>query len=97
MRARHQRKNLERWVQGIVARVLTQESLEIAKKARASREFECAVSNSHWHPCQALADFFTLEERFGNLRGFKLAYVGTGTICATRCSPSGARVGVSSG
>ena len=29
-----------------------------------------------WHPTQALADFMTLEERFGQLEGLTLAYVG---------------------
>jgi ornithine carbamoyltransferase len=30
------------------------------------------------HPCQALADYFTVRERFGNTRGLTLAYVGDG-------------------
>jgi ornithine carbamoyltransferase len=30
------------------------------------------------HPCQALADYFTLQEKFGNLRKICLAYVGDG-------------------
>jgi ornithine carbamoyltransferase len=30
------------------------------------------------HPCQALADYFTLYERFGNLKKVCLAYVGDG-------------------
>jgi ornithine carbamoyltransferase len=34
------------------------------------------------HPCQALADFFTLKEKRGDLRNFKLAYVGDGNnVC----------------
>ena len=31
---------------------------------------------NEWHPTQALADFMTLEERFGRLEGLTLAYVG---------------------
>ena len=35
-----------------------------------------------FHPCQALADFFTLEEKFGSSAGLKLAYVGDGNnVC----------------
>jgi ornithine carbamoyltransferase len=34
------------------------------------------------HPCQALADYFTLQERFGDLRKISLAYVGDGNNVA---------------
>jgi len=34
------------------------------------------------HPCQALADYFTLQERFGDLRKITLAYVGDGNNVA---------------
>jgi ornithine carbamoyltransferase len=84
-------KNLERWVHGIVARVFAQESLEDFAK-NASIPVINALSDKY-HPCQALADFFTLEERFGNLRGFKLAYIGDGNNMCHSLLTIGTRVG----
>ena len=75
-------RNLERWVQGIVARVYEQRVLD-EMAASAGIPVINALSD-RFHPCQALADFFTLEEKVGNLRGFKLAYVGDGNnVCSS--------------
>jgi ornithine carbamoyltransferase len=63
-------------VQGIVARVFTQKTLEDLAK-NATVPVINALSDKY-HPCQALADFFTLNERFGGLRGLKVSYVGDG-------------------
>ncbi len=84
-------KNLERWVQGIVARVFLQEALE-EMAANAAIPVINALSD-RFHPCQALADFFTLEERFAGLRGLKLAYVGDGNNMCHSLLTIGARVG----
>ncbi len=84
-------KNLERWVHGIVARVFAQESLEDFA-SNANIPVINALSDKY-HPCQALADFFTLEERYGNLRGFKFAYVGDGNNMCHSLLSIGARVG----
>jgi len=84
-------KNLERWVQGIVARVFAQESLEeLAKNANIP---VINALSDRFHPCQALADFFTLEERFGGLRGLKFAYVGDGNNMCHSLLTIGARAG----
>jgi len=73
-------KNLEHWVQGIVARTFTQESID-ALAENTSIPVINALSD-RYHPCQALSDFFTLQERFSGLRGLKLAYVGDGNnVC----------------
>lgn len=85
-------RNLERWVQGIVARVYEQRVLE-EMAAHASIPVINALSDK-FHPCQALADFFTLEERFGSLRGFKLAYVGDGNNVCQSLIFLAARLGV---
>jgi ornithine carbamoyltransferase len=72
--------NLERWVDVIVLRTFSQEM--IAGMARhASIPVINALSDVE-HPCQALADYFTLTERFGDVRRISLAYVGDGNNVA---------------
>jgi ornithine carbamoyltransferase len=85
-------RNLDRWVHGIVARVYKQQVLE-EMAASASIPVINALSDK-FHPCQALADFFTLEEKFGALRGFKLAYVGDGNNVCHSLIYLAARLGV---
>jgi len=46
------------------------------------------------HPCQALADLLTLRERFGNLEGLRVAYVGDGNNVLQSLMLVGARAGV---
>ncbi len=68
--------NVERWVSGIVLRTFAHETVEgMAEFARVP--VINALSEVE-HPCQALADYFTLHERFGNLKKVCLAYVGDG-------------------
>jgi len=86
-------RNLERWVQGIVARVYEQRVLD-----EMAENISIPVINAlsdKFHPCQALADYFTLEEKFGSLKGLKLAYVGDGNNVCNSLIFLGARLGVS--
>src|SRR5260370_13906089 len=78
----HVARNLQCWVQGIVARVYEQRVLqEIA--SNISIPVNNALSDT-FQPCQALADFFTLEEKFGSLKALKLAYVGArNNVCTS--------------
>ena len=84
-------KNLDRWVHAIVARVFEQRILDDLAD-NASIPVINALSD-RFHPCQALADFFTLEEHFGSLRGLKFAYVGDGNNVCHSLLTIGARVG----
>jgi ornithine carbamoyltransferase len=85
-------RNLERWVQGIVARVYEQRVLD---EMAATTEIPVVNALSDkFHPCQALADFFTLEEKFGSLKGLKLAYVGDGNNVCHSLMYLAARLGV---
>ena len=84
-------KNLERLVQGIIARVFSQDSLN--QLAEHGRIPVINALSDRFHPCQALSDFFTLEERFGSLRGLKFAYVGDGNNVCHSLIAVAARVG----
>ncbi len=74
-------RNVDRWVQAIILRTYAHETItEMAQYAA------CPVINAlsdHEHPCQALADFMTVEERHGgSARGVRFAYVGDGNnVC----------------
>jgi ornithine carbamoyltransferase len=72
--------NLERWVDGIILRTFAQETIE-GMAEHASVPVINALSDLE-HPCQALADYFTLQNHFGDLKNLGLAYVGDGNNVA---------------
>lgn len=73
-------KNLERWVDGIMARVYLQSTLlELAQ--HATIPVINGLSDS-LHPVQLLADYQTVEERFGDPRALKISYLGDGNNLA---------------
>lgn len=73
-------KNLERWAQGIMIRTFAQQN--ILDLAAAVKIPVINALSDLLHPCQAMADFFTLKEKVGALSKLKLAYVGDGNnVC----------------
>ena len=73
-------KCIGRYVDIIMARVYKQEAVEIMAK-NAGKPVINALSDEY-HPCQILADLLTIKEKFGKLKGLKLAYVGDGNnVC----------------
>lgn len=85
-------KNLERMVQGIMIRTFGHHIVEeMAKHAKVP---VINALTDYSHPCQALADFLTLKEVKGKLKGLKLTYVGDGNNVAHSLMFAGARLGV---
>ncbi len=85
-------RNLDCWTQGIVARTFSQ--CTIADLARWSEVPVINALTDRYHPCQALADALTLKERFGELRGLKLAFVGDGNNVAHSLMLTATRLGM---
>jgi ornithine carbamoyltransferase len=83
---------LSRYVDGIMARTFAHQTvLDLAAYATVP------VVNGLTdllHPCQALTDYFTMSEKFGSLRGLKLAYVGDGNNMAHSLMYGGPKCGV---
>jgi len=85
-------RNLERWVDGIAARVFAHATVEsLAEHARIP------VINglSDWeHPCQALAALLTIRERFGRIAGIRMVWVGDGNNTIRSLVYAGAKLGM---
>src|SRR5579875_3688167 len=73
-------RNLERWMHVIVLRTFAHDTItEMAANAKVP--VINALSDLE-HPCQAIADFMTLEERFGAVDGLHFSYIGDGNnVC----------------
>jgi ornithine carbamoyltransferase len=83
---------LSRYVHGMVVRAGSQEAVE-GLAAGAAVPVINGLTPIH-HPCQVLADLLTLRERFGELDGLKLAYVGDGNNVARSLAVMARIVGV---
>jgi ornithine carbamoyltransferase len=85
-------RNLERFVDAVVARTGPHEVV-VELAAQASIPVINGLTLRE-HPCQALADLFTLRERFGDLHGRVLAFVGDGNNVYHSLALLGASLGL---
>ena len=85
-------RNLDRWTNCIVARTFSQTTID--ELAHWSSVPVINALSDRFHPCQALADVFTLQEKFGDLRGLKLAFLGDGNNVANSLMLSALRLGM---
>ncbi len=83
---------LSRYLDGLVIRTFAQETLEEWARG-ASIPVINGLTDLH-HPCQALGDLLTLQERFGALKGLHLAYVGDGNNVAHSLIQASVKVGM---
>jgi ornithine carbamoyltransferase len=82
---------LSRYVDGIMARTFAHATVE--DLARFAAVPVINGLSDLLHPCQALADFQTIRERFGTARAFPLCYVGDGNNVAHSLLVTGAKLG----
>ena len=83
---------LSRYVDGVMARTFAHQ--DVVDLARYGTVPVINGLTDELHPCQALADYFTLRELFGDLAGRKLAYVGDGNNMAHSLLLGGPKVGM---
>ncbi|MCA9406002.1 MAG: ornithine carbamoyltransferase [Candidatus Omnitrophica bacterium] len=91
-------KTLSRYLDGIVAR--TNDHQDMYDLARYSTIPVINGLSDLFHPCQALADIFSIKERFDDLEGLKVAYIGDGNnVCHSlllACAMVGMNISVAS-
>ncbi len=83
---------LSRYVHGIMARVFAHE--HVVGLAQYSQVPVINGLSDYTHPCQGLADVFTVWEKLGQLEGVRLAYVGDGNNVAHSLMFAGALLGM---
>ncbi len=84
-------KVMSRYVDAIVIRTFQQAQVdELAQ--HGSIPVVNALTDAY-HPCQALADVLTMQERFGDVRGLKLVFVGPGNNVTHSLMNAGPRAG----
>ncbi|MGD0905418.1 MAG: ornithine carbamoyltransferase, partial [Terracidiphilus sp.] len=84
-------RNVERWVDVIVLRTYAHDT--ITEMAANSRVPVINALSDFEHPCQALADFMTIEEHFGCASGINFTFVGDGNNVCHSLMLTGAQLG----
>ena len=83
---------LSRYLDALMARVFSHQTLE-----ELAQHGTIPVINGlsdRFHPCQGMADYFTIQEELGRLRGVKVCYIGDGNNVCHSLLLGGARAGV---
>ncbi len=84
-------QNLSRWTDCLIGRVYSQHTLE-ELAATGSVPVINALSDLY-HPAQTMADYLTVREHLGRIRGIKLAYLGDGNNVTNSLLVAGAIMG----
>jgi len=85
-------RNIERWFDLAMARTFLQSTVDgLAENSRIP--FINALSDAE-HPCQAMADYMTLREKWGDLSGRHLTYIGDGNNICHSLMAIGAKLGL---
>lgn len=85
-------KTLSRYLDGIMIRTFAQTTVEELAR-HASIPVINGLSDLH-HPCQALADLFTIKEKRKKLKGLRFAYIGDGNNMAHSLIEAGVKTGM---
>jgi ornithine carbamoyltransferase len=85
-------KNMERWVAGVVIRTFAQARIEAFADAAPRLKVVNALTDEE-HPCQALADCLTLTEKWGDVRGRTITFVGDGNNVAASLAQAAIMLG----
>ena len=85
-------RNLERWVYAAVIRTFAHARLEEFATAAPHLRVVNALTDEE-HPCQALADCLTMVEKWGDLRGRTITFVGDGNNVAASLAQAAAMLG----
>ncbi len=83
---------LSRYCDVLAIRTFSQEELEEYAKWSSIPVVNALTDLEH--PCQALADYLTIQEKFGRLKGINLSYIGDGNNVANSLMVCGAMLGV---